>query len=178
MPASDIRDRVQTALSASYTIQRELGGGGMSHVFVAEETALGRMVVIKVLASDRAEGISAERFAREIKLVARLQHPHIVPLFATGSIEGIPYYTMPFIEGESLRARIAREEKIGTRDTVHILGDIAKALHYAHAHGVVRRDIKPDNVLLSLLRLDETRRRHRARAFRSNTLGGACSGKL
>ena len=149
MPASDIRDQVQSALASSYTILRELGGGGMSYVFVAEERALGRMVVIKVLATDRAEGVSAERFSREIRLVARLQHPHIVPLFATGSVGGVPYYTMPYVEGESLRARLSREKTLATRDAIHILGDIAKALDYAHAHGVVHRDIKPDNVLIS-----------------------------
>ena len=126
MPASDIRDQVQSALASSYTILRELGGGGMSYVFVAEEPALGRMVVIKVLATDRAEGVSAVRFSREIRLVARLQHPHIVPLFATGSVGGVPYYTMPYVEGESLRARLSREKTLATRDAIHILGDIAK----------------------------------------------------
>jgi serine/threonine-protein kinase len=149
MSPGDIRERVQNSLAASYTILRELGGGGMSHVFVAEERALGRMVVVKVLAVDRSEGVSAERFVREIKLVARLQHPHIVPLFATGLIDGVPYYTMPYIDGESLRARLSREKALGTSETIHILGDIAKALDYAHSHGVVHRDIKPDNVLIS-----------------------------
>ncbi len=101
MAASQLRDQVQKSLGAIYTIERELGGGGMSRVFVAEEIALGRKVVIKILPSELSQGLSADRFAREIRLAARLQHPHIVPLFSAGSIDGLPYYTMPFIEGES-----------------------------------------------------------------------------
>lgn len=149
MPATDVRDRVQSALAASYTILRELGGGGMSHVFVAEERSLGRMVVVKVLALNRSEGVSAERFGREIKLVARLQHPHIVPLFATGSVDGIPYYTMPYIEGETLRSRLARETHLRASDAIRVLHDIARALDYAHSQGIIHRDIKPDNILIS-----------------------------
>ena len=140
---------MERALAASYTIQRELRGGGMSRVFVAEERALGRLVVIKVLAPDLAEGISAERFEREIKLVARLQNPHIVPLFSAGAVNGLPYYTMPYIEGESLRARLVRETTLRASDATRVLRDVALALEYAHAHMVVHRDIKPDNILLS-----------------------------
>lgn len=121
----------------------------MSRVFVAEERALGRLVVIKVLAPDMAEGISAERFEREIRLVARLQHPHIVPLFSAGSVDGLPYYTMPYIEGESLRARLKRGTLLKSADATQMLRDVALALEYAHAHGVIHRDIKPDNILLS-----------------------------
>ena len=149
MPATELRDKIQRALGSSYTIQRELGGGGMSQVFVAVEKALGRLVVIKVLAPNLAEGMSAGRFEREIKLLARLQNPHIVPLFSTGSIHGLPYYVMPYVEGESLRVRLQRETKLKSADAIHLLRDVALALEYAHSQGVIHRDIKPDNVLLS-----------------------------
>src|SRR5688572_3729236 len=149
MVTSQLRDQVQLSLGTAFTIQRELGGGGMSRVFVAEETALGRTVVIKVLPPELAEGLSAERFAREIRLAARLQHPHIVPLFSAGTIDGLPYYTMPFVEGESLRARLIRDRNIPLAEALHALRDTARALEYAHGHDVVHRDIKPDNILLS-----------------------------
>ena len=149
LPATAVRDQVQQALSPKYTIQRELGGGGMSHVFVADERALDRLVVIKVLAEDLAEGMSVERFEREIRLVARLQHPHIVPLFSSGNADGMPYYTMPYVDGESLRSKLTREKTIPANEACSILRDVARALEYAHAHSVIHRDIKPDNVLLS-----------------------------
>jgi serine/threonine protein kinase len=121
----------------------------MSRVFLAEERALGRLVVIKILETGPAEGMSSERFEREIKLVARLQNPHIVPLFSAGSMNGLPYYTMPFIDGESLRTRIKRDKVIKASEVAALLRDVALALEYAHANGVVHRDIKPDNILLS-----------------------------
>src|SRR6266550_2345695 len=102
----ELRDQLQAALGSTYTLERELGGGGMSRVFVATESALGRKVVIKVLAPELAAGVSGERFAREIRLAAKLQHPNIVPLHAAGDAGGLPYYTMPFVEGLSLRSRI------------------------------------------------------------------------
>ena len=105
----DLRRRLEDSLGAQYTIQRELGGGGMSRVFLAEETALGRRVVLKVLPPDMAAVLSADRFQREVRLAAALQHPHIVPLLAAGAAGSVLYYTMPFVEGESLRARLARE---------------------------------------------------------------------
>lgn len=121
----------------------------MSRVFVAEDKALRRMVVIKVLTPDRTESLSADRFEREIHLVARLQHPHIVPLFSAGSVDGVPYYTMPYIDGESLRAKLKRDRALKAPEASRILHDVARALEYAHSHGVVHRDIKPDNILLS-----------------------------
>ncbi len=142
-------DRLTAALADRYRIERELGGGGMSRVFLAEETALGRQVVIKVVAQELAEGLSAERFSREMKLAARLQQANIVPVLSAGIADGVPYYTMPFVKGESLRARMAGGTPIGLAESVSILRDVARALAYAHSEGIVHRDIKPENVLLS-----------------------------
>ena len=146
---TDLREQLQSSLGDSYTIDRELGGGGMSRVFTAEETALGRRVVVKVLPPEMAAGVSTERFRREISVAARLQHPHIVPLLSAGQMQGVPYFTMPFVEGESLRVRLARRGELPISESVRILREIASALAYAHEHGVVHRDIKPDNVLFS-----------------------------
>jgi eukaryotic-like serine/threonine-protein kinase len=145
---ADLRTQLQDALGNTYTLDRELGGGGMSRVFVAEEATLGRRVVVKVLSPDLAAGLNVERFRREIQVAAKLQHPQIVPVLTTGETDGLPYYTMPYIEGESLRARLAAGP-LGIREAVGLLRDVARALAFAHKHGVVHRDIKPENVLLS-----------------------------
>ena len=144
-----LREQLQSSLGTAYTIERELGGGGMSRVFLATENRLNRKVVVKVLTPDLAQGVSAERFEQEIQLAARLQQANIVPLLATGDTNGIPYFTMPYVEGESLRARLNTQKEITIAECVSILRDVARALSYAHASGVVHRDIKPDNVLLS-----------------------------
>ena len=141
-------DRLQTSLGTAYTLERELGGGGMSRVFVAREEALQRQVVVKVLTPDQAQALSTERFAREIRFAARLQDPHIVPVLTAGTTsDGLLYYTMPFVRGESLRDRMAHG-RVPLAEAVGILRDVARALAHAHGHGVVHRDIKPENVLL------------------------------
>src|ERR1019366_6775178 len=145
----DLRDQLQATLSGSYTLERELGGGGMSRVFVATESALGREIVIKVLTAETGNTVSVERFKREIAVVAKLQHPHIVPILTAGESQGLPFYTMPFVKGDSLRARLAKSGELSVNESMHILRDIASALAYAHGEGVVHRDIKPENVILS-----------------------------
>ncbi len=146
---TDILDALQHTLGPTYTIERELGGGGMSHVFVALDQTLGRRVAVKVVSPELAASVNLERFMREILVAATLQNPHIVGVLTTGEVDGLPYFTMPYIEGESLRALMARTGPMPVRDTVTILRDVARALAYAHERGIVHRDIKPDNVLLA-----------------------------
>ena len=145
----DLRSQLQSTLGDAYILGRELGGGGMSRVFLVEDTTLRRSLVVKVLPPEMAADVSIARFQREITLAARLQHPHIVPLLATGETQGLPYYTMPFVEGESLRDRLARGGELPIVEAVRLLREIATALAYAHEKGIVHRDIKPENVLLS-----------------------------
>ena len=145
---TDLRSYLEERLGDMYSVERELGGGGMSRVFLARERALGRRVVVKVLAPDSLAGVSAERFKREIQLTAQLQHPHIVPILSTGEVDGIPFYTMPFEEGDSLRVRLARTGALPIPEAVSILRDVARALEFAHERGVIHRDIKPENILL------------------------------
>jgi eukaryotic-like serine/threonine-protein kinase len=146
---SNLRENLQRTLGTNYTILRELGGGGMALVYVARDEALGRDVVIKILMPELAATLNIERFTREIRLVAKLQQANIVPVIAAGAVGSLPYYSMPFIEGLTLRQRLEQGSPLPLNESVRILGDIARALEYAHAHGVVHRDIKPENVLLS-----------------------------
>jgi serine/threonine-protein kinase len=147
--AHDLAAQLQAALGAAFHVERELVGGGMSRVFVAEETKLGRRVVVKVLPPELRAVMSAERFHRETRLAAALRHPHIVPLLAAGeSADGLVYFTMPFIEGQSLQQRLEREERLPLEEAVAIVREVADALAYAHANGVVHRDVKPANVLI------------------------------
>ena len=145
----DLIAYLQSALGDTYRIDRELGGGGMSHVFLAREKALGRDVVIKVLLPVIAAGLRAERFAREVRVAAAMQHPNVVPLFSAGDANGLPYYVMPYVSGESLRAHLTRLGRLPLVDALSILRDVTRALAFAHERGVVHRDVKPENVLLA-----------------------------
>jgi TolB-like protein/Tfp pilus assembly protein PilF/tRNA A-37 threonylcarbamoyl transferase component Bud32 len=147
--SNDLRTHLEANLGASYTIEGELGGGGMARVFVATERALGRRVVIKVLSPELAAEVSAKRFEREIRLAASLQQANIVPVLSAGETNGVPHYTMPFVEGRSLRDRLLADGRLPIGEAISILRDVARALAYAHERGVVHRDIKPENVLLS-----------------------------
>ncbi len=145
---NDLRARLEAALSDRYAIERELSAGAASRLFLAVETALGRKVVIKVLAEDFASQVSAARFKQEMELTARLQHPHILEVLTAGSRGDLLYYVMPYVPSESLRRRLEREGKLPIADAVLVLREVADALSFAHGQGVVHRDIKPENILL------------------------------
>jgi eukaryotic-like serine/threonine-protein kinase len=141
-------ERVSGALSSAYRIERELGRGGMATVYLAEDLKHHRRVAVKVLHPELAATLGHDRFLREVEIAARLQHPHILTLIDSGEADGLLYYVMPFVDGASLRARLAREHELPVADVVRIMREVADALSEAHALGVVHRDIKPDNVLL------------------------------
>ena len=142
-------ERLSTALADRYRIEREIGAGGMATVFLAEDVRHRRKVAIKVLRPELAATMGPDRFLREIEIAAQLQHPHILPLLDSGDADGFLFYVMPYVQGESLRDRLAREHELPVHDALRIVTEIADALAHAHAHGVVHRDIKPDNILLS-----------------------------
>lgn len=145
----DLLATLNRTLGGTYTFEREIVGGAMSRVFVAMDKSLGRDIIVKVMSHEVAADLSVDRFRREIQLAAKLQHPHIIPLLSAGEIDGAPYFTMPFVEGESLRAKLSRAGELPIGESVRILREVASALSYAHKHGVAHRDIKPDNVMLS-----------------------------
>jgi len=144
----ELRERLQQAVGDAYRIERELPGGGMSRLFVAVEASLNRQVVIKLLPPDATSEVSAQRFRQEVELAARLQHPHILPVLAAGARDGLLYYVMPYVAGESLRARLLREGPLEVDFALRVVAEIADALSTAHAAGVIHRDIKPENILL------------------------------
>ena len=145
---AELERRLGEHLGAGYAIQSELGGGGMSRTWIAEDQSLKRRVVVKVLNPALAATVSIQRFQREIMVVAQMNHPNIVPVLSAGELDGLPYFIMPYIEGESLRGRIVRGP-LSLRETVAILKDASRALAYANSMGIVHRDIKPDNILLT-----------------------------
>jgi len=147
-PVSDVQSRLAEALAGRYTLERELGRGGMSIVYLAYDERLGRKVALKILRPELAATLGPDRFLREIKVVAGLSHPHILPLHDSGEAAGMLYYVMPYVEGESLRHRLTRERRLPLEDALEITREVADALEYAHQHDIVHRDIKPENILL------------------------------
>src|SRR5712692_7377428 len=145
---TDILGRLTAALAGHYRIDRELGAGGMATVYLAHDVRHDRKVALKVLRPELAAILGAERFLAEIKTTANLQHPHILSLYDSGEADGLVFYVMPYVEGESLRDRIHREHQLPVDEAVRIAREVADALHYAHQHGIVHRDIKPENILL------------------------------
>jgi serine/threonine-protein kinase len=146
---SDLLNRFRASLADRYRIERELGRGGMATVFLAHDLKHDRRVALKVMRPELAQALGPERFLREIRLCARLQHPHIVVVYDSGETDGQLWFTMPYIDGETLRERLLREKQLPVDDALRITGEVADALHYAHQQGVIHRDIKPENILLS-----------------------------
>ena len=145
---TDPMTRLSAALADRYRIERELGQGGMATVYLAEDLKHKRHVALKVLKPELAAVLGADRFVQEITTTAALQHPHILPLFDSGTADGFLYYVMPFIDGETLRSKLDRETQLGIDEAVGITTAVADALDYAHRNGVIHRDIKPENILL------------------------------
>src|SRR3954469_6658027 len=149
MPGGAVQlEELKIALPDRYRIQREIGRGGMAVVYLAEDIPHGRDVAVKVLSPELTSSIDAERFRREIQIAARLSHPNILPAYDSGSADGLLYYVMPFVDGESLRARITRESQLPIDDAIALISEVADALAHAHAQDVVHRDIKPENILI------------------------------
>ena len=144
-----IPSALRHALEGRYTIERELGEGGMATVYLAHDQRHDRSVALKVLSAEQSAALGPERFEREIKILARLRHPFVLPLHDSGEAAGSLYFVMPYVEGESLRARLLRDRKLVLDDVIAIVSQIADALDYAHGEGVVHRDVKPENILLS-----------------------------
>src|SRR5688500_6316465 len=147
-PAQSTLDRLASALEGRYSIIREIGAGGMATVYLAEDVRHRRKVAIKALHPELTAVLGPERFLNEIELTANLQHPHILPLFDSGAADTLLFYVMPYVQGETLRTRLTREQQLPIAEAVRIASDVADALEYAHKHGVVHRDIKPENILL------------------------------
>ncbi len=146
---SDVLPRIQSALEGRYAIAHEIAHGGMATVYLASDAKHGRQVAVKVVDPEVARAVGSERFLQEIRIAARLAHPNILPLHDSGESDGFLYYVMPYVEGDSLRARLAREGHLSLEETVRIVGQVGKALDHAHREGVIHRDIKPENILLA-----------------------------
>src|SRR2546426_1230712 len=146
---SGLLGRLQVALAERYSIERELGRGGMATVYLAEDLKHHRLVALKVLDPEATAGVGPDRFLREIELAAGLNHPHILPLHDSGNAGGLLYYVMPYVEGESLRDRLEREKQLPLEEALRIASEVGESLEYAHRRGVIHRDIKPENILLS-----------------------------
>jgi eukaryotic-like serine/threonine-protein kinase len=142
-------DQLTTAVGDRYRVERELGQGGMAVVFLAEDLKHRRRVALKVLKPELSAALGGERFLREIEIAAALQHPHILPLFDSGEAGGLLWYVMPYAEGESVRQRMAREGQLPLDDALRITREAGSGLEYAHQHGVIHRDVKPENVMLT-----------------------------
>ena len=142
-------ERLKRALSEQYSIEREIGRGGMAVVYLASDRKHHRSVAVKVLTPELAAAIGPDRFLREIEISARLDHPHILPLYDSGEADGFLYYVMPYIEGGSLRDRLNRDKQLPVDEALQIAREVADALSYAHGHDVVHRDIKPENIMLA-----------------------------
>src|SRR5215216_8157450 len=140
--------QLKESLADRYDIEREIGAGGMATVYLARDLRHDRHVALKVLKPDLGAVLGVDRFLSEIKVTANLQHPNLLPLFDSGEAEGLLFYVMPYVEGESLRARIAREKQLPVHEAIRIATSVASALDYAHRHGVIHRDLKPENILL------------------------------
>jgi serine/threonine protein kinase len=146
--AIELREQLQTSLGSGYRVSRELGGGGMAHVFVADDPAFKHRVVVKVLSPDLTAGVDGQRFKREIRVASSLHHPRIVPVLKAANAGVVLYYTMPFIEGDSLRALLDGDGPLSIPRALSITRDVAEALEYAHSKNIVHRDVKPENVLI------------------------------
>src|ERR1041385_1583835 len=143
-----LTDRLSAALADRYRVERELGAGGMATVYLAHDVRHDRKVAIKVLKPELAAVLGAERFVTEIKTTAAMSHPHILPLFDSGTADGFLFYVMPYIQGETIREKLNRETQFAVEEAVRVAREVADALDYAHRHGVIHRDIKPENILL------------------------------
>jgi serine/threonine-protein kinase len=144
----EIAERLATALEGRYRIERELGSGGMATVYLADDLRHGRQVAIKLLHPELSAVLGPERFLAEIKTTAGLQHPHILPLFDSGAADGLLFYVMPYVQGETLRRRLQREHQLPLADAIRLATQVADALGHAHAQGIIHRDVKPENILI------------------------------
>ena len=141
-------ERLKAALAGRYEVQGEIGRGGMATVYLATDPRHNRKVAVKVLNPELAANLGAKRFLKEIEIAARLTHPRVVPLYDSGEADGLLYYVMPYVEGETVRERLKRERQLPVEEAIEITAQVASALDFAHGQGIVHRDIKPENVYL------------------------------